>query len=323
MGLSRHREHAAGISSDYVTEGQRSYVVSHTLMLSMAVTVLIGFAEFFFWIFSHNNLFLIEGLGNIGWLVPDTIMLLAIRFGAKKADWKMNYGYRRIETLFLLFFSIAISGFVIQIIYNAITHPPEQLPAEYGMITVVFAAGIVIILALLTRYVWSVGKTVGSRLLMLDAMVIRLDLASAAILLISGIFLIVAPSVMVIQTILTVIAGLALLVYCVNEAVQAAKELIDASPSLQVMNLIEHIAEETPEVIFVSEQRIRSFGGGIAVDITVEIDPDITVRDAHRIASGLEERIMDQVDNVIDIRIRVNPAGTYVAEQTADWNRTR
>jgi divalent metal cation (Fe/Co/Zn/Cd) transporter len=128
------------------------------------------------------------------------------------------------------------------------------------------------------------------------------------------------PSVMWIQTVLTVLVGLSLLVYSGNEISVAAKELIDASPSLHVMNLVERVAEETPEILFVSELRTRSFGGAIAVEITIEIDPGMTIRDAYQITTGLEERIRQQVENVISVRARVTPAGTYVAEETAGWD---
>jgi len=233
----------------------------------------------------------------------------------------MNFGYRRIETISLLFFGLGIAGFVLYIMYQTLTNTPEALPTEYGVMTVILSAVIVVILAFLARHVWNIGKKIGSRLLMLDSMVIRLDMASAAILLLSGIFLIIAPSVIIIQTILTVLVGLGLLVYSVSEAWEAAKELIDASPSLRVMNLIERIAEETPEVLFVSEQRVRSFGGAISVDITIETDPEMPVSEGYRIASGLEERIRLKVENVIEVRVHVDPAGTYVAQETADWDR--
>jgi cation diffusion facilitator family transporter len=316
-----HGEHVSDTSKECIPEAQRSDLASRTLRLSMLVTVLIGIAEFIFWFFSRNNLFLIEGAGNIVWLVPDLVMYYTIRAGCKKADWKMNFGYRRIETVSLLFFALGIAGFVLFIIYETVSNPPETLPTEYGMITVLLSVVIVVILALLSHHVWSVGKKIRSRLLMLDSMVIRLDMASAAILLLSGVFLIIAPSAIILQTILTILVGLALLVYSVNEAWHATKELIDASPSLQVMNLIEQIAEETPEVLFVPDLRIRSFGGGISVDITIETDPDIPLSDAYRISSGLEERIRVQVENVIEVRVRVNPIGAYIEQETADWDR--
>jgi cation diffusion facilitator family transporter len=319
FGLLRGR--ASDNCGESIPEEQRSELASRTMILSMVVTVIIGFAELIFSLFSHNKLFLIEGAGNLAWLVPDVMMLLTLRVGAKKADWKMNYGYRRIETLFLLFFALGIALGMVHIIYRTITLPPEQLPTGYGMATVIFSLILIVVLAVLCRVIWSAGKKISSRLLLMDAMIIRLDIASAGILLISGLFLIFAPSVTAIQTILTILVGMGLLVYSLNEAVQAAKELIDASPSMQVMALIEQIAEETPEVLFVSEQRIRSFGGAISLDITIETAPDLTVSEAYRIASGLEDRIRSQVEDIIEIRARVHPAGTFVAEATEEWYR--
>jgi cation diffusion facilitator family transporter len=314
-------EPASAITGESIPEEQRSLLASRTMLLSMGVTAIIGVAELIFCLLSRNKLFLIEGAGNLAWLVPDVMMLLTLRIGAKKADWKMNYGYRRIETLFLLFFALGIALCMVHILYRTITIPPEPLPAGYGMATIIFSLVLIIVLAILCRVIWITGKKIGSRLLMMDAMIIRLDIASAGILLVSGIFLIVAPSVTVIQAILTVVVGMALLIYSLNEAVQAAKELIDASPSIQVMALIEQIAEETPEVRFVSEQRIRSFGGAISVDITIETAPDLTVSEAYRIASGLKDRIRSQVEDIIEIRARVHPAGAFVAEATEEWYR--
>jgi cation diffusion facilitator family transporter len=290
------------------------------MRVSMGVTVLIGIIELAFWFISTNILFMIEGAGNLAWLVPDLIMLYSIHVGCSKADWKMNFGYRRVETIALLFFGLGISLFSLYIIYDALAAGPEQLPGGYGPATILLSAGIIVILALLTRHIWNMGNRIGSRLLMLDSMVVRLDMASAAILLLSGVFLVFMPSVMWIQTVLTVLVGLSLLVYSGNEISVAAKELIDASPSLHVMNLVERVAEETPEILFVSELRTRSFGGAIAVEITIEIDPGMTIRDAYQITTGLEERIRQQVENVISVRARVTPAGTYVAEETAEWD---
>jgi cation diffusion facilitator family transporter len=319
MVLGLTGEHTSDITGESIPEEQRSLLASRTMILSMGVTAIIGFAELIFCLLSRNKLFLIEGAGNLAWLVPDVMMLFTLRVGSKKADWKMNYGYRRIETLFLLFFALGIAVCMVHILYHTITTPPEQLPAGYGMATVVFSLVLIAVLAFLCRFIWKTGRKIGSRLLLMDAMIIRLDIASAAILLISGIFLIVAPSITIIQTILTVIVGMALLIYSLNEAVQAAKELIDASPSMQVMTIIEEVVEDTPEVRFVSEQRIRSFGGAVSVDITIETAPDLTVSEAYRIATSLKDRIRSQVEDVIEVRTRVHPAGTFLAEEAEEW----
>ena len=301
---------------DYKDDAVRSQLATRALTLSLFVTFFLGIVELAFWFFSRNNLFLIEGAGNIAWLVPDFVMLATVKVGNKKPDVKMNYGYRRIETIFLLFFSIAVGWFVLSLLEKTLREGAEALPPAYGPATVLLALVIMGVLLFLSRHLRDTGKMINSRILLMDSMVVWMDTASAAILVLSGIFLILLPNVHFIQVALTLTVGFALLAYSVKEAVAAAKELIDASPSLAVMALVETITEETPAVLLISDQRIRSFGGAIAVDLTVETDPATTVAEAYRIATDIEDRIRGKVENVIEVKVRVNPAGALVSKES-------
>lgn len=288
---------------------------SRALWISTGVTVALGIVEVVFWLFSKNNLFLIEGAGNLAWLVPDLIMLATVRVGTRKPDRTMNYGYRRIETVFLLFFSLGIGWFVISLLEKTLAGSAETLDPGYGGATVVLALLLIIVLGLLYRHLRRVGKETKSRVVLMDSMVVWMDMASAGVLLLSGIFLILMPSVHFIQLVLTLIVGFSLLAYCLQEASAAVKELIDANPSLAVLDLIEKISHETPDVRSVSDQRIRSFGGAITVDITVVTDPCMTVEEAYRLSTGLEDRIRSQVENVLEARVRVQPDGVSGARK--------
>lgn len=308
-------------SSDVYGKGDPySRAATKALVLSLILSAVIGFVEMIFWLFSKNTLFFIEGLGNIAWLVPDVILLTTIRLGARKADFKMHYGYQRIETLVMLIFSIGISAYLLKFFFDTLTSPPNELTHGYGMATIFLSLMIIVTLFFLYRYMREVGKRINSRLLLLNSLVIKADMACVAIILVSGMFQVIAPSFDIIQTVLTLFVALALFVYSVGEGIGAAKELVDANPSLHVMALTEKITEETPEVLFISEQRIRSFGGAISVDITIETDPDITVREAYSIACGIEERICSSVEDVFDAHVRVQPAGAYLAKETIGWD---
>lgn len=306
----------AAPAPDYKDDTVRSQLATRALTLSLLVTFFLGIVELAFWFFSRNNLFLIEGAGNIAWLVPDFVMLATVKVGNKKPDVKMNYGYRRIETIFLLFFSLAVGWFVLSLLEKTLREGAEALPPAYGPATVLLALVIMIVLFFLSRYLRDTGRRINSRILLMDAMVVWMDTASAAILVLSGVFLILMPNVHFIQVALTLVVGFALLAYSVKEAVAAAKELIDANPSLAVMALVETITEETPAVLLISDQRIRSFGGAIAVDLTVETDPSMTVADAYNVATAIEERILEKVENVIEVKVRINPAGAFVSKES-------
>ncbi len=296
----------------------RSIAASKAFILSMAVTILIGISEIILWQLSENELFYIEGFGNLAWVIPDAVLLAMILLGGHKADFRMNFGYQRIETLTMFVFTLAVASYVFYFFFETLFSPSPELNVDYGPITVIFSLIVIGLLCLLYRYVRDVGKRLNSQILLLDSVVIKADIACMAIILVSGLVQIFAPSLLIVHTILTLLVALGLFIYSVSECLGAAKELIDANPSMQIMNLTEKITEELPEVLFISDHRIRSFGGAISVDITIETDPDITVREAYEISEKVEERIRSAVENVFDVRIRVTPAGAFLAKEALD-----
>ena len=296
----------------------RSIAASKAFMLSMFVTVFIGVSEIILWFLSDNQLFYIEGFGNLVWGIPDTVLLSMILLGGQKADFRMHFGYRRVETLTMFVFTLAVAIYVLYFFFETLFSPIHELNVDYGAITVIFSIIVIGLLSFLYRYIRAVGKRLNSQILLLDSVVIIADIASVTIILVSGIVQVIIPSLLVIHTILTLLVAMGLFIYSVNECIGAAKELIDANPSIRVMALTERITEELPEVLFISDHRIRSFGGAISVDITIETDPDITVRQAYEMSGKVEERIRLAVENVFDVRVRVTPAGAFLAKEVCD-----
>jgi divalent metal cation (Fe/Co/Zn/Cd) transporter len=54
---------------------------------------------------------------------------------------------------------------------------------------------------------------------------------------------------------------------------------------------------------------MRRIAGLWDIDIDIEVDPDITVREAHQIATEVELAIKSRVEGVYDIMVHVEPVG--------------
>jgi cation diffusion facilitator family transporter len=55
--------------------------------------------------------------------------------------------------------------------------------------------------------------------------------------------------------------------------------------------------------------RMRRIAGRWDIDIDIEVDPNLTIREAHRIASRVERAIKERVEGVYDIVVHVEPIG--------------
>jgi divalent metal cation (Fe/Co/Zn/Cd) transporter len=54
---------------------------------------------------------------------------------------------------------------------------------------------------------------------------------------------------------------------------------------------------------------MRRIASAWDIDLDIEVDPDLSVREAHDIAAAVECAIKDRVDGVFDIMVHVEPAG--------------
>jgi divalent metal cation (Fe/Co/Zn/Cd) transporter len=59
---------------------------------------------------------------------------------------------------------------------------------------------------------------------------------------------------------------------------------------------------------------MRRIAGFWDIDIDIEVDPALTIREAHAIASAVERAIKERVEAVYDIMVHVEPAGNRETE---------
>jgi divalent metal cation (Fe/Co/Zn/Cd) transporter len=54
---------------------------------------------------------------------------------------------------------------------------------------------------------------------------------------------------------------------------------------------------------------MRKIAGHWDIDIDIEVNPNLTIREAHHIATNVEQSIKANIEEVFDIMVHVEPAG--------------
>jgi divalent metal cation (Fe/Co/Zn/Cd) transporter len=94
----------------------------------------------------------------------------------------------------------------------------------------------------------------------------------------------------------------------VRVARETALQLMDTMPNEELMNQIRAAASTVPGVRGVEKCYARKTGLRYHVDLHLEVDPEITVRQSHEIAHNVRYRVRDQLDWVADVLVHVEPA---------------
>jgi divalent metal cation (Fe/Co/Zn/Cd) transporter len=188
----------------------------------MLIGTFMGAVEVGLFVVTGNRALLTDGFVNVISLIPGTLSLMSVHLGRRQADWRMHYGYRRVETLMVLLFALAVCGFATKQVADTLLYPAESLVPEYGTVIAGYAVAAIIIEILLSRHLWRVGKETDSRLLLLDAVLLRGDIVIIRDNPRGGVLFIVSPSMTLIQTAITLVVVLIIFAYGAKEAVFAA-----------------------------------------------------------------------------------------------------
>ena len=89
---------------------------------------------------------------------------------------------------------------------------------------------------------------------------------------------------------------------------QSAMQLMDTMPDENTMTRIREVALSVRDVAGVEKCFARKTGLQYHVDLHLEVDPEMTVRDSHDVACRVRDSIRDELPWVADVLVHVEPA---------------
>lgn len=235
-------------------------------------------------------------------------LLVALILAQRPADREHPYGHARVESLAGQAVAILLIVVALAIGWEALSHlgGPDRSPRGF---TLAIAAGGAIVQEALYRRTSRVARRTGSAALLATAWDYRLDaLGSLAVLVGVAAAKWGGPSwhwadraaaAAVAATILWVGAGL------LWDNVQV---LMDRQADTELLATVRSASLEVPGVLGVETLRVRQAGLEFLVDIHIEVDPELTVREGHAIAHRVKDRLIGRIGPVRDVLVHVEPA---------------
>jgi cation diffusion facilitator family transporter len=232
---------------------------------------------------------------------------------ARPADAEHPWGHGRAETIattvlaFILFFAGA------QLILNAAgallrgeSTAPPSLPSL--LVTGVSIAG-----KLALAYSQHLlGKKAASAMLAANAKNMAGDVVLSGGVL-AGLGLSILLGVGFIDGLVAVGVGLWVVRSALGIFLETNMELMDGSSDTALYAAVFDAVRSVPGTGNPHRTRMRRIAGLWDIDIDIEVDPGLTVREAHRIACLVEQAIKKTVEGVYDIMVHVEPAGESAA----------
>ena len=248
------------------------------------------------------------GLEFVGDVLASTFVLVGMLMASKLADSEHPYGHGRFETLAGLVVGIILAAGGAGICWRSLqnigqTHAPPSAYAIWPLL------GAILVRSVMSRIKFKVGRRIQSASLVADAWNDSVDILSCAAASVAlGLTLYNPARFLAVDHYGGFTVGLVVIVTGLRVTRDTSLDLVDTMPEGKSLDEIRKAALEVDGVLGVEKCFARKTGLQHHVDLHLEVDPNLTVWEAHDIATRLRISLCERLDWVADVLVHVEPA---------------
>lgn len=240
-------------------------------------------------------------------IVGSAVVWSGLTVSARPPDENHPYGHGKADPLAALAVGLmllaAAVGIFVQAVREIVT--PHHAPEPYTLVVLI---GVVVVKEALFRFSSRIGGNLGSTAVLADAWHHRSDAltslaagAGIAVCLIGG------PSYEAADDLAAILATGVIALNGVRFARRATAELMDVQPEAEFLVALTEAALVVKGVHTVEKVLARKMGTTYLVDMHIEVDATMSVREAHELAHCVKDEIRRRHRNVSDVLVHVEP----------------
>lgn len=252
-----------------------------------------------------------DGIDSASDVAVSAVIAVTAKIMERKPNTKYVYGYAKAESIATKILSMAIFFAGAQMLFSAVEHLFSKEPREMpGMIAVYVTVASIVCKLLLSLYQTAVGKKTGSSMLIANGINMRNDVIISLSVLV-GLFFSFILEMPVFDSITALLVSIFIIRSAIMIFMDSNVELMDGVKDTSVYQKIFNAIGEVEGVGNPHRVRSRSIGGKYMITLDVEADGNMTLAEAHTLSNKIEENIRNNIPEVYDIVVHIEPFGTH------------
>ena len=273
--------------------------------VSIAVNGILFLFKIFAGVVGHSNAMVADALDTLGDVMTSAGMIVGFRIAKRPPDADHPYGHGKAESIiakllaiFLILLGIKIAHDSLHIMLSHKLYVPGKIALVAAVISIAVKLG-------LFQYMHLLGKRISSTSMVVYSWNIASDALSslAALVGIAGARLGLP--------ILDPLAGFVLSIFVVRTGLKsfhrAYDELMDGAQPAAVIEGIRVITLSNKGVKAITDIKARKMGLDLVIDMTIEVDKDMSVENGHRITDVIKNDILKKIPIAKEIFVHVEP----------------
>jgi cation diffusion facilitator family transporter len=272
---------------------------------SIIVTTLFGAVEVFVSLMFGIVTFLAAGIDALFDTLTSIGVLIGLRVSRRPADRGHMYGHMQAETLVSVFLAGALVFSAVRIEFLALDKIHSQTQVEITPVLFLLAALTILVFSTLARYKIKIGKLTRKNSVVADGYHTLSDAFSSVTLLV-GLALIKMGYAWM-DAVAAIIISLVILRWGILIGYDALNVLMGASPGAKFISKAKEICMGVPGVRGCHKCRARRVGSRIHADMHVQVDPKLSVKDSHKVATRVERNLKSKMPELASVVVHIEP----------------
>ncbi len=269
---------------------------------------IVAFELFGFFLYNSSSL-LYDAISTLFDVVSSVLLILSIRLAERPPDTHHPFGHGRYEPLcgmqLGIFLALGGFGLFLQQIHGIYYLEKSQyIDAR----TWLFPFIVIILLEVTYRKIVATAKKEQSPALLSEAIHFRIDgLNSLFALIALGLAALIPNFAWLFDRIGALIISLFMCVMGFIAAKQNLNQILDRIPEEEWFSKVKRAALSVGGVKDTEKIRIQSYGPSAHIDIDVEVDPELSVEEGHKISQKVRAAIQKEWPQVQDVVVHLEP----------------
>jgi cation diffusion facilitator family transporter len=291
----------------------RSKLFSKAAWIGVLANGALSTAKVLVGLFFNSSAVLADGVDTGTDVFTSLVTLVSGRISNRPPDETHPYGHERAEAIAAKIVSFIVFYAGVSLFFTSVKrmifgeHPQIQ-----GVLPLLVTVLSMIVKTWLFLYKYRVGKKLNSSALIADALNMRNDILISSTVLFGVILSKVGLFWM--DSIAALVVSIMIIRTAFNIFRETSYELMDGMHDLEIYQEIFDAVESVKGVKNPHKVRVRQVGYKYFVDIDIEVDPNLTVRMGHDIATQVKQAIIGKNDRIVDVLVHVEPAGNVEQE---------
>ena len=289
--------------------GSREKKIIRASKISVAANALLSLLKISVGLFAGSLAVVADGIDSASDIVTSLITLYTAHIVGKPPDKKYPYGYAKADTIaakilaFIIFFAgaqLAMSSI------ERLINPVESVVPD--MIAVYVIVLSIVVKYALAWYLRKTGKKVDSAMLIANARNMQNDVVISFSVL-AGLILTYVFGMPVIDKLTALAVSFYIMITAFRIFMKTNREMMDGVEDESIYKKVIDAVNRVDGASNPHRIRVRKLSHYFLIALDVEVDGKLILDDAHKIGMNVEQAIKQQIPNVYDILVHVEPKG--------------